>query len=74
MHVHFDQEFLLSIHVLQKAFLGLSRNIGILSFQKGYKKVLQNAENSYLVVKNPRAPTALRWALDPSQLRLTLFI
>ena len=34
MHVHFDQEFLLSMHVLQKAFLGLSRNIGILLFQK----------------------------------------
>ena len=73
MHVHFDQEFLLSIHVLQKAFLGLSRNIGILLFQKQYKKVPQNAENSYLVIKNPRASRALKWALDTSQLRLTSF-
>ena len=70
MHVHFDQEFLLSTHVLQKAFLGLSRNIGILLFQKYYKKVPQNAENAYLVIKNPRA---LRQALDPGQLGLTSF-
>ena len=41
MHVHFDQEFLLSIHVLQKTFLGLSRNIGILLFQNSIKRCLK---------------------------------
>ena len=34
----------------------------------------QNRENAYLVIKNPRAPRALRQALDPSQLGLTLFM
>ena len=38
-----------------------------------YKKVPQNGENAYLVIKNPRASRALRWALDPSQLGLTSF-
>ena len=34
----------------------------------------QNAENAYLVMKNPRASRALRWALDPGQLRLNSFV
>ena len=45
----------------------LSRNISILSFQKYYKKVTQNGENAYLVMKTPRASRALRQALDLSQ-------
>ena len=32
----------------------------------------QNAENAYLVIKNPIASRALRQVLDPSQFRLTL--
>ena len=36
-------------------------------------KVSQNGENAYLVIKNPRASRALRRALDPGQLGLTLF-
>ena len=46
----------------------LSRNFfSILLFQKLYKKVPQNGENAYLVMKNPRASQALRWVLDPGQ-------
>ena len=45
----------------------LSRNISILLFQKLYKKVPQNGENAYLVMKNPRASRALRQTLDPGQ-------
>ena len=33
----------------------------------------QNGENAYLVMKNPRASRALRWALDPGQLGLSSF-
>ena len=43
----------------------LSRNISILLFQKWYKKVPQNGENAYLVMKYPRASGALRQAPDP---------
>ena len=54
--------------MLQKAFLGLSRNISILLFQKWYKKVPQNGENAYLVKKIQELPEL------PSQLGLTSFV
>ena len=74
IHAHFDQDFVLCIHMYKKVFWdSLSREISILLFQKCYKKVPQNGENAYLVMKNPRAARALRWALDPGQLMLTLF-
>ena len=51
----------------KKVYQGsLSRNISILLFQKLYKKVPQNGENAYLVMKYPRASGALRWAPDPT--------
>ena len=55
------------IPVYKKVCQGsLSRNISILLFQKLYKKVPQNGENAYLVMKYPRASRALRWAPDPT--------
>ena len=66
VHVHFDQEFVLCIHIYKKGFQNsLLRKIIILLFQNG--------EHAYLPMKNSRASGALRWALDPSQLGLTLF-
>ena len=42
-------------------------------FKNIIKRYLENKENAYSAKKNPRASRALRQALDPSPLKLTLF-
>ena len=74
IHVHFDQDFVLCVHMYKKVFWdSLLREISILLFQKWYKKVPLNGENAYLAMKNPRASRAIGWALDPGQLMFTSF-
>ena len=41
-------------------------------FKNNIKRYPKNGKNAYLAIKAPRAPRALRWALDPNQLGLTL--
>ena len=51
----------------------IKRNIFIYTLQNLLKRVPKNKEGTYLAMSNPRASRALRWALDPSLYKLTLF-
>ena len=60
----FDQEF---VYLCTKKFVrAVYQEILIFYyFKNSIKKVPQNGENAYLVMKYPRASGALRWAPDP---------
>ena len=60
------KSFLISVGTIKGkiAFIG-GEDINLLNFNR---RCPENQENTYLKKRNARASTALRWALDPSQL------
>ena len=66
-HVYFKKSFFLLEGQLYQQGLVFKY------FKNITKRYLENKENAYSVKKNPRASRALRQALDPSLLKLTLF-